>query len=122
MNEREIFDALDRAQAGLRDCLNELGQSTSADPMVCRSYSLVEQAMATLGDLDTLGQRVPKAKHDKLRERLSEVLRWNSLLSEAVRQDRARIAAVLVQSRKALTGMNALHPTGETPTTCDVSA
>ena len=123
MNEAEIFEALDQARRGLRECLGELEAASPSDPKVGRSFSDVQLAFERLGDLEQLRDRVPEAEQAKLRSSLEELLRLNALLSDAVKQDRERLVSMIRQNHRGMRSIQGIS-TGEAPAegNCDVSA
>lgn len=122
MNEAEIFAALDAARDGLRRCLEEFDGVPSSDPQVGRSFSDVQRAFALLGDLKTLSERLPDSSHGRLRERLQELLRWNSMVSAALQKDQRKVVAMLQTNQVSLNTMDHLSAGRTKATTLDVSA
>lgn len=122
MNEAEIFAALDGARDGLRRCLEEFDGVSSSDPQVGRSFSDVQRAFALLGDLNTLSERLPESAHGRLRERLQELLRWNSMVSAVLQKDQRKVVAMLQTNQVSLNTMDHLSAGRTKATTLDVSA
>jgi len=117
-----IFEALESARDGLRACLNEFEAVSVSDPKAGRSFSLVQDAFAALGDLSELKNKVPTDEQDRLRSKLEELLRLNALLSEVVRKDKEGIGELLTHSQKALQSLKAMPRGDQGSSTCDVRA
>ncbi len=122
MNEAEIFAALDEARDGLHRCLEEFDSVPLAEPLVGRSFTDVQRAFAVLGDLNTLQNRVPSAAHQRLRERLQEILRLNGMVTAALKADQAKVVGMLQSNQVSLNTMDHLSAGRERATTLDVSA
>ncbi len=122
MKEKAIFEALDKARAGLRECLEDFESTTPHDPKVGRSFSDVQEAFEILGDLSDLKRQVSEEAQKELREHLEDLLRLNALLSSTIQNDRAQILGMITQSQKGTKTMNALGDTEPDSPTCDFSA
>ncbi len=122
MNEKQIFEALDKARAGLRECLEDFESSAPHDPKVGRSFSDVQEAFEILGDLESLKRQVSDGAQQSLREHLEDLLRLNALLSVTIKQDKERLVQMLHQSQKGLRNMSALTEDEPDSPTCDFSA
>ncbi|MFT4648886.1 MAG: hypothetical protein ACI9X4_002120 [Glaciecola sp.] len=122
MNEKQIFEALDKARAGLRECLEDFESSAPNDPKVGRSFSDVQDAFEILGNLSELKHKVSEEAQVKLRKHLEDLLRVNALLSNTVRNDREKLINMLHQSQRGLKTINALTDTEPDSPTCDFSA
>ena len=122
MNEKQIFEALDKARAGLRECLEDFESSTPHDPKVGRSFSDVQEAFEILGNLAELKGQVSEKAQQDLREHLEDLLRLNALLSSTIRNDREHLLNMLHQSQRGLKTINALTDTEPDSPTCDFSA
>jgi hypothetical protein len=120
--EKIIFEALDKARAGLRKCLEEFEATSSHDPKIGRSFSDVQEAFEILGDLSELSGKVSEASQKSLRKHLEDLLRLNALLSTTVQNDREGLLAMLHQSQKGLKTINAMTDTEPDSPTCDFSA
>jgi hypothetical protein len=122
VNEKQIFEALDKARAGLRECLEDFESSAPNDPKVGRSFSDVQDAFEILGNLSELKHKVSEEAQVKLRKHLEDLLRVNALLSNTVRNDREKLINMLHQSQRGLKTINALTDTEPDSPTCDFSA
>lgn len=122
MSEKEIFEALDKARAGLRECLEDFESSLPHDPKVGRSFSDVQEAFEILGDLEELEGKVSSGAQQSLRKHLEDLLRLNALLSATIKQDKERLVQMLHQSQKGLRNMSALADDEPDAPTCDFSA
>jgi hypothetical protein len=122
VNEKQIFEALDKARAGLRECLEDFESSAPNDPKVGRSFSDVQDAFEILGNLSELKHKVSEEAQVELRKHLEDLLRVNALLSNTVRNDREKLINMLHQSQRGLKTINALTDTEPDSPTCDFSA
>ena len=122
MNEKEIFEALNKARVGLRECLEEFEASVPHDPKVGRSFSDVQEAFEILGDLSKLKDKVNEGSEKVLRKSLEELLKLNALLFSTVQNDREHVLAMLAQSQKGLKTITALSDDEPDSPSCDFSA